>query len=233
MISVSDFSQVVQRDKKTYIRDTYTAGRAEIQVSQMQAVIDDCQKFLHSGKFPESLEDILEVLDEGREGLLVIIWNRADRQAKRLEVQSYVVETWREQERAAVTPEQWAKADDLFHRYHQAQDGLPKILYEEITETDGHFVINREAILGRVEKAITVEVSDEMKADLEALLELAEKARAMELRGINALELIGKYARAKERPEDIQLYRDIVFRRHAVGTVYSSDLARIINSQVK
>ena len=85
------------------------------------------------------------------------------------------------------------------------------------------------ALTKRIEDACTIQISEEMQKDLATIHDLANKVKAMELRGINALELIEKAVREKERPEDAELYRRIVFRRHPAGTIHNPGLDTIMN----
>ena len=127
-----NFSKVVQKDGKTFLKDEVTIGRRLYQVSELQGILDDAVKFLKDGDFPTNAEDVYNVLDHGRDGLLTVVWNRADQEAKRLNCRPYVAETWREQERESVTPEQWKQADAIRLRYQQNIDGLP---FDRLTES--------------------------------------------------------------------------------------------------
>ena len=224
-----NFSKLVQKDGKTYLKDEATVSRRLYQVSELQTVLDDAVKFLHDGDFPANAEDVYNVLDHGRDGLLTVVWNRADQEAKRLNCRPYVAETWREQERESVTPEQWIQADALQRRHQRIIDGLPFDRVTDISEEDGLFAVNTVAISRRIEESCEVEITPEMKNHINTILDMAGKIVALELQGINALELVEKSVRETERPEDAELFRRIVFRRHPAGTIHKPDLDTIMN----
>ncbi len=224
-----NFSTLVQKDGKTFLKDEATISRRLYQVSMLQAVLDDAVKFLHDGDFPASAEDIYNVLDHGRDGLLTVIWNRADQEAKRLNCRPYVAQTWREQERDSITPDQWEQADSLHLRYQQSIDGLPFDRLADISEEGGLFAVDAAAVSQRIEQSCTIEVTPEMKKDLDVILDLADKVKALELRGINALELVEKSVHETDRPEEAELYRRIVFRRHPAGTVHNPGIDLLMN----
>ena len=224
-----NFSKLVQKDGKTYLKDEATVSRRLYQVSELQTVLDDAVKFLHDGDFPANAEDVYNVLDHGRDGLLTVVWNRADQEAKRLNCRPYVAETWREQERESVTPEQWSQADALQRRHQSIIDGLPFDRVTDISEEDGLFAVNTVAISRRIEDSCTIEITPEMKNHINTILDMAGKIVALELQGINALELVEKSVRETERPEDAELFRRIVFRRHPAGTIHKPDLDTIMN----
>jgi hypothetical protein len=212
------------------LRDDQTIQIRNAQIGELQIVLDDCVDFLRDGDFPNSPDDVFEVLDRGRDGLLNVVWNRADQEAKRLKCRPYVAQTWREQEREAVTPEQWDKADALKRRHDHASDGLALDRKTEIHITeDGRPLVDAKAIAERIDKSCTITVTDEMKADLNHLLDIADQIKALELRGINAVELVEKFVRTNEKPADVELYKAIVFRRHAAGTIHNRDLDWVMN----
>ena len=68
-------------DGKIFLKDEATIGRLLYQIAELQASLDDATKFLRDGDFPANAEDIYNVLDHGRDGLLTVVWNRADREA--------------------------------------------------------------------------------------------------------------------------------------------------------
>ncbi len=224
-----NFNKVIQNDGKTFLKDESAISFRLHQVSELQNVLDDAAKFLKESDFPDKAEDIYNVLDDGREGLLTVVWNRADREAERLKVRPYVAQTWREQERETVTPEQWQKADALRLRYARIIDGLGIDRTADINNEDGGLIVDATSIAKRVEAACTIEITPEMKKDLDTILDLADKVKAMELRGINALELVEKSVRETERPDEAELYRRIVFRRHMAGTIHDPGLDWIMN----
>ncbi len=224
-----NFSTVVQKDDKTYLKDEATISRRLYQVSELQGVLDDAVKFLHDGDFPAKAEDVFNVLDHGRDGLLTVVWNRADQEAKRLNCRPYVAETWREQERDSVTPEQWKQADAIRLRYQQNIDGLPFDRLTDITDEDGLLLVDTVAISRRIEDSCTIEITPEMKNHINNILDMAGKIVALELQGVNALELVAKAVRETERPEDAELFRRIVFRRHPAGTIHKPDIDMIMN----
>ena len=223
-------AKVIKKHGKTFLYDEANVNVRRHNVEKLQEVLDDAKRFLHDNDFPERKEDIFGVLDHGREGLLSIVWDRADREAARLKCRPYVAATWREQERESVTPEQWAQADTLCRAYSHIIDGLPFNREEDISEDAGRLVVDAAAILARVEAGCCIEITPEMKKDLNAILELADTVKAMELRGLNVRELIDKYIHAPSKPEESTLLYDIVFRRHAAGFLHDRDIDRLFNA---
>ena len=216
------------------LRDDRTIGTLCSRIGELQIILDDCADFLRTDDFPATEDDIFEVLNHGRNGLLAVVWKRADREAKRLNCRPYVAKTWREQERAAVTPEQWNKADALHSRYDRIADGLGLDRSTDISTTeDGRLIVEATVMAKRIETAFTIAITDDMKLDLAKLLDLADQVKAMELRGINALELVEKFVRANERPTDLELYKAIVFRRHSAGTIHQKDMDWLMNHTAK
>ncbi len=226
---IPNFNKLVQKDGKSFLKDEAAVAMRLHQVSELQGVLDDAVKFLKDGDFPGKAEDVYNVLDHGRDGLLTVVWSRADQEAKRLNCRPYVAQTWREQERESVTHEQWSQADALRNRYARIVDGLPFDRLTDITDEDGLLLVDTMSIAKRIEHGAEIEITEEMQKMLGVILELASKVEAVEVCGINALELIGKIIQAKERPSDVELYRHIVFRRHQPGTVHDPGTDWLMN----
>ena len=64
-----------------------------------------------------------------------------------------------------------------------------------------------------------------MKTDADTILAITDKVRELEIKGINARELIGKYIQRNDAPGKLDIYRDIATRRHAPGYLTPADLA--------
>ena len=227
-------SSLITENGEMRLRDDNSIGTLVSRIGELQIILDDCAVFLRTNDFPASEDDIFEVLHHGRNGLLTVVWKRADQEAKRLNCRPYVAQTWREQEREAVTPEQWNKADSLQNTFDRIADGLGLDMSTDISTTeDGRLIVEATVMAKRIESAYTIAITDEMKLDLAKLLDLADQVKALELRGINAMELIEKIVSAKERPTDPELYKAIVFRRHSAGTIHQKDLEWIMNQAAK
>lgn len=221
---------LVEKDGEVLLRDDHAIGVRNTQIGELQIVLDECVAFLHDGDFPASVDDVLEVLEHGRDGLLAVVWNRADREAKRLKCRPYVAKTWRENEREAVTQDQWLRADMLQRRFDRIRDGLAINTKTDIHVTeDGQPIVEAVVMAKRIEDGFTIRVTDQMKADVAHLLDIAAQVKALELQGVNAIELVEKYVRADEQPADVDLYRDITFRRHPAGTLHHKDLDFVMN----
>ena len=225
----NNFDHLVEKDGKTLLQDERTISIRTAQIAELQSALNDCAAFLRENDFPRSEDDIFDVLEHGRDGLRAVVWRRADREAERLNVRSYVIETWREQERAAVTHEQWEKADDLMRKYGRAANGLPFGRDDVRISEDGTPTVDAVTITVRIEDACTIEITEEMQKQLEVVLDLASKVEAVEVCGVNALELIGRIVRQTERPSEADLYNAIVFRRHQPGTVHNPGTDWIMN----
>ena len=215
----SDFSNIVEVEGKLYLCNPTLAERRRQQIPEFVAVLNDARSFLKDGEFPDDIDSVFEILDRGRDGLLNIIWSRADAEAERLHVQKYVAETWRQKEREAVTREQWEAADAIKGRYDRAVNDFPILKKFGITEKeDGTIGIKDDGITETIEKECRIEITEAMRKDLDSIKDIADKVKALELSGINAMEIIGGIIR-DPGITDGALINKYIFRRHAPGHI--------------
>ena len=212
-----NYSSIVIKDGKRFLCDEHFQSRRCAQVEALEADLQAVRDFLTNGGFPSNEDTIMAVANNGAIGLQDALEAEATAQVKKSKMSDFVKASLVRFALSSLTEEVREQADHLSDRFHRDGDGLP-VRSEDYFLKDGR-ILNGEAIKARVAEACRREVTEDDIEMAETILTLANEIRELELRGINARELVGKYVTTAEAPAPLEIYRDIVTRRHRPGFV--------------
>lgn len=230
-MTTNNYSDIVTLDDKTYLYDKNHAEREIAHLGLLQILYDDALALLRDGGYATNLGNVHKILNRGREGLLEVAWSRADGEADRLQIQlDYIRETWRENERKAITHEQWEQADNLCGRNNQLRETASAVTDTDLVELEGRFVIDTEAVAKRINAAYMVEVTDDVKKTLAELQGVANAVKKAELTGVNALDIIDWLVHQAATPDESEMYRRIIFNRHEPGKIHDRGIDALLNA---
>lgn len=213
-----NYTKLLKKDGKTFIFDEGLYNEKAAQLSRLQSAYLDVRTMLIECGLPAEKAWINAVIDSGADGLASALHQSVTKEIKRLSVPFYMADTYQAAAREHIAPEAWKKADELRMAVTRETDGLP-LQAGDISITEHAITIDTEAILARIEAACLLEITPERMADAEKVLQIAADVRALELAGVNALELVKKYMDAPERPAQLELYADAATRRHLPGQI--------------
>lgn len=213
-----NYSKLIQENGKTYIFAEDLFNEKSAQMARLQAAYIDIRIMLIDAGFPAGKAWITAIADSGADGLERVLQLSVSQEIKRLAVPFYMADTYQAAAREHVSPALWTKADELRATLQREGDGLP-IQAGDIVITDTAVKIDTEAVLGRIRAACMLEITQDRMSEVDRLLDLAAAVRALELAGVNALELVKKYMDAPEQPAPLELYADAATRRHLPGQI--------------
>ena len=222
----TSYTTLEERDGTLYLYDESKKGILCHRVDELENTYREIRELLSQNDYPISPDWIHAVAHRGADGFQQIIIKDTEDEAKHLKVSLRIAEQWKRMAIQEVPQEMWGKCDSLHSKISGLSDGLPRLSYG-YTDTEG-VTIDKESAEKEIKSACSCAVTDEMKADADTILTIANKVRELELKGINARELIGKYALRNDAPDGLELYRDMATRRHAQGYFTPTDLSPFI-----
>lgn len=213
-----NYSKLLKENGKTYLFAEGLYNEKAAQTARLQAAYADARQSLDEAKCPTEAEWLKAITEQGADGLKRVLRNSVYEQIKRLSVPVYMAQTYRDAAHDYFGPEIWNKADAIRETIRRESDGLP-LETGDISVTDAGVVVDADAIMARVRVACLLEVTPELMADAQKVLDLAEAVRGLELAGLNALELVHKFVNNGDTPAPISLFTDICTRRHLPGQI--------------
>lgn len=223
---IINYTTMEERDGTLFLLDESKKGILCHRVDELENIYREIRELLLQNDYPVSPDWIHSIAQKGADGLQEVIIKDTENEAKRLKVPFRIAEQWKRTSIQEVPREVWGKCDSIRSKIISLSDGLPRLSYG-YTDTEG-VIIDKESAEKEIESACSYAVTDEIKADANTILTIAKTVRALELKGINARELIGKYALRNDAPSGLELYRDMATRRHAQGFFTPTDLAPFI-----
>ncbi len=229
MYQFIDYNTIINEDNKTFLIDTRRASVLVSQIDAMTAALRGIVELLKGLQIVPDEKRIDAVAAQGSDGLQVAVLESIEDRIGRSDLPAFVADTWRTGAKRAVPADDWRKADTLSLDYHHAADTLPLVPSDISVDKAGELVVDTEAITERIRLACKVQVTDTHRKEAEQLLEIAGKIKALELAGLNAMELIKKYTLSESTPGELELWKDTITRRHEAGHIYSDDFPAVMN----
>lgn len=216
MILQLDFNSILKEDGEMYLHNEKQEHLLGAQLERLEATYQAVRALLEKTDLPTNPEYIQAVAREGRDGLEAVVRDMTEKTIKRLAVPRYLAESFRRNAPGDIPGESYQEADELRARIANDEDGLAVQPGDFVFREDT--ILDTDAIRARFIQGCRIRITEGMKAEADKVLQLANELRALELTGLNGIELATKYARAKEgTPSPSSLYRDLIFRRHAPG----------------
>ena len=233
-MSTLSFSTLIQEDKKLFLQDDAMRGGMVTSLNNLTKALSEVRELLKGNDYPTSQKWLVAVAKEGGDGLRKVLIADSMEQADRLNLPKYIREQWKRTAAADVPAAMWGDADKLCFAIGQAMGDLPFLHFDDFgfTEEAG-LVVDADMAQAGIMAVCRFEITDSFKKEAKAVRSFAQKAREMEMTGLNALELITKYAKEPARADDdFAVYNDLVTRRHSPGAI-ASDLSGVLANALK
>ncbi len=215
MTTQIDFNSILKDGGERYLHNQKQENLLGAQLERLEGTYKAIRDLLERTDLPANPDYIKRVAREGRDGLEAVVREMTEKTIKRLAVPGYLAESFRQSAPGNIPGESYRDADTLRTRIANDEDGLPIEPGDFVFREDT--ILDTEAILARIRQGCRIRITPEMEAEADKVLQLAKELRALELTGLNGIELATRYARAGDTPAPSSLYRDLIFRRHAPG----------------
>ena len=216
MINQLNFDSILREGGEQFLHNKKQENLLAAQLERLEEAFKAVRALLERCDLPASPDYIKRVAREGRDGLEAVVREMTEKTIKRLAVPRYLAESFRRNAPGEIPAESYQEADELRSRIANDEDGLAVQPGDFIFREDT--ILDIPAVFARIVQGCRIRITDGMKAEADKVLQLANELRALELTGLNAIELATRYARAGEdTPAPSSLYRDLIFRRHAPG----------------
>lgn len=216
----NDFNSIYQENGEQFLRNEFGENRLCSRLERLEEHYEGVRALLQECDLPANSDFTQRVARGGRDGLEGVVREMTEKTITRLCIPSYMADSFRRSAPEEIQSESYQLADKLRDKIADIEGELP-INAEDYIFTE-ESVLDIDAIRTRIFQGCRIRITKEMKAEADKVLRVADELRDLELSGLNCIELASRYARAKEAPAPAFLYRDIVFRRHAPGTLADS-----------
>lgn len=210
-----DFNNIFKDGGEQYLHNQKQEALMGAQLERLEGAYKAIRDLLERTDLPANPEYIKRVAREGRDGLEAVVREMTEKTIKRLAIPGYLAESFRKNASGEIPGKSYQEADDLRHRIANEGEGLPIESGDFVFREDS--ILDTEAVLVRIRQGCRIRITPAMEAEADKVLQLAKELRALELTGLNGIELVTRYARAEGTPAPSSLFRDIIFRRHAPG----------------
>ena len=229
MVRQLDFNSIIEEGGVQFLYNESQENILKAQLERLDGYYKDIRALLQKTDLPTNPDYIRRVAREGSDGLRGIVVEMTEKHIIRLSIPSYLAESFRRNAPSEIPQGTWNEADELQRKITADEDGLPILADDYIFQEDA--IINADAIAKRISEGCRIPITDTMKAEADKVLQLAKELRALDLTGLNCIELATKYARSgEEHPTPVSLFNDITFRRHTPGWMGMDEgMARVIN----
>ena len=211
------YSTIVEKDGKTALFAETEFQRKVSQIADLNGVLARIGNYLKAYAFPVELPWITAIVTAGSPGLRGIMEKSVDAEMERLKLPAYMRNTYQAGAVQSLTPEDWAGADRLHADCRTFADGLPVDASDIIINGDGLPAVDTQVVTERLRPFYVRELTEEEKANASKLVELSREIRALELQGVNALEIIFGLYRTDDTPAPLSLFSAFVSRYHSPG----------------
>lgn len=214
---IVNYTEIEDRGGILYLFDPRRNRLLCRQMEDLDKVYHRIRQMLAENDFPTTERWITAIAQKGSDGLQEAIIEQNEAEAKRLKVPRQVAEQWKRTATQEVSPEVWQDADKLCIDVDGFSRSLPPMVYG-YTEEEGVFV-DKESGRETIKALCSCEVTDEIRTKADTIITLAKQMRAMELQGINCIELASKYAQREEVAPGLDVFADIATRTHTPGGI--------------
>lgn len=224
-----NFNEIVVEDGKQYLHDARAEQIRCERAKRVAAAYEDIRQMLTANEYPATSDWIRAIADKGENGLEEMVVLETERRIKADAVPPFLAGVWRRSCTEEIPPEMREGAKAARWVIVNDGDSLPIQSSDLVFREDE--ILDLDGVFSRIRSGCRIEITDKMKAEAAEVVRLAGLVRALSVEnGVNAVELVSKYARAGEIPSplSVPVLNDIVFRRHAPGRI-EEDLTAIMN----
>ena len=220
------YSEIEERNGALYLFDPRRFGLLCRRLDELEKAYHRIRVMLADNDYPTTRQWIEAVATNGAEGFRDCLVEENEKEAKRLKVPRQVAEQWKQIAIQEVDADVWAECRTLSSDISERTQALPPLRFRYSDDEGLH--IEMESARDAIKDLCSCKVTDEMRAKADAIIALAEQIRAMELSGLNGIELISKYAPRADVKPGLELYADIATRTHTQGRI-EPDMSNIFN----
>ena len=227
------FNKITKTDTGYVIIDELTRTDRLRQLDEYIALYPRARDMLAKNNIEFSHNYVRGVVHFGSQRLRQLIRTDARTAARNMGMPPHMLDAWADRAEYDVNEVVWDAADAIHADENRARDGLPvaesDLTVDPVTDT---WQIDRDSIIDRIMLGTSLPVTEEMMADADALYRIAQELRGLELKGVNALELIERWCTADEEdaPDEPARAFGIATRRHEPGRILHPDVIRILNN---
>lgn len=218
MIYIFDYNALVEEDGKTFLVDKNLQSRREGQLDGLVQLLGQVGKSLAENEIPVSLA--WHVVNDGTAPLKRWAEQTVNESLKASAMPKFALAEFSSWASTIVPGDILEIAKDARRKAGSLLDGLPIDEADVTTGKDG-VQVNVESVKAKIVQGCRREVTEQDQRFADEVAKIAELVRALELKGVNARELVGKYAVAGCPEDDLTKFRDICTRTHAPGTFYT------------
>ena len=224
---IVNYSEIEERNGALYLFDPRRFGLLCCRLDDLEKAYHRIRVMLTENDYPTTKQWIEAVATKGADGLRDCLVEENEKEAKRLKVPHQVAEQWKQIAIQEVDTDVWAECRTLCSDIEGLTQDLPPMRF--CYSDDEGICIEMESARDAIKDLCSCRVTDEMRAKADAVIALAEQIRAMELSGLNGIELISKYALRDEVAPGLELYADIATRTHTPGRTASTGAGNVFN----
>lgn len=194
MLTFFSYTDLVQRDGKTYLFDSSHAERRMDTIAEMQKALREIFDTLHQFGYPASAPYCLAVISDGADGL-----KRCVRQTAEELVPAGAPPFWRQQQIKIALDGiparllEWADGipAQLAHPNDGVPPSVPALTQEDMTfDPEKGFIVDMDAVRAKVEAACSVEVSADALQLAKAAKAFLKEARRLRAKGLDVPNLV-------------------------------------------
>ncbi|MBR3440925.1 MAG: hypothetical protein IKH00_04605 [Bacteroidales bacterium] len=223
-----NYTEIIEREGAEILFDPHSFGLKKRQLCEAGETLQAIFELLKSRELDATPAKIAAVAFRGGEAVREQTLSSTRAQLAKADLPLTIREAILKMATAEMSADVLAAADDLCREYLSKSEGLPLNIESQVTIADDKLVIDTEAVEGTIRQGCEFAVPAEMAEEAKGVEALAEVIQGMELKGLNCLELVGKYAGAKDYTR-LDLLRDIVTRRHQPGQMTPADISTYVN----
>lgn len=216
-----NFTTIIEDGERIYLFAENDYNRKALKVNDLQSAFSQIVDFLAGRDYPVNAQWVQAVAQGGSQGqgLKALVAESVKAEIARLKIPAFMRGKY-EQIADEIPDDTLRRAGELYELVSTISNEIPFDPEKDLAVSDEGAKVDADAILSRARESCIFEVSGSIKADAEKILELAKAVRKMELNGLNALELVAKFAANEETPSPLSLYSSVVLRRHSPGAPF-------------
>lgn len=221
------YTEIEERNGALYLFDPRRFGLLCRKVDDLDKVYHRIRVMLTENDYPTTKQWIEAVATKGADGLRDCLVEENEKEAKRLKVPHQVAEQWKQIAIQEVDTDVWAECRTLCSDIEGLTQDLPPMRF--CYSDDEGIRIEMESARDAIKDLCSCKVTDEIRAKADAVIALAEQIRAMELSGLNGIELTAKYALRDKVAPGLEIFADIATRTHTPGRTASTGPGNVFN----
>ena len=212
-------TQLEERDGKLYFFNPQDYENGVRKLESLEKVYRRVGDLLREYGYPTKEIWQYSILHEGSPALERLVAEDSDENARRLRVQRYLLETWREVALSKIPEKLKTEVDKLPREINRLSDGLP-ILKKDLSFRERTFFLDVESVKTRLRAALTIAVPEKIIQESQKMRDVILSVRELEEGGLNAKELVrslvGEYLAPDLYPEldEKSLLLSVFLRRH-------------------